>query len=223
MRLLPNSHQTSCQEHTGAVALMNSSVPEHGNYKGVRKGSGEEHQEEMQSFFRGYQLFLEIPRPLSQGFLLFWAAQKSSGFDWQRGFLSCWQTACEGRSQTQGFSRNLSEVPGGLTKWARLLRSSKHVEFPNTQLEFAPHLRQQVKPASGGHFPRGSLASCRLFSSCRQLARIQPSAQPPLCGTQAAALTLHVKVAESRSCCRLPFSGAGTGQRCRTGSCSQHR
>lgn len=41
----------------GAVALMSSSVPEHGNYKGVRKGSGEEHQEERQSFLEHISCF----------------------------------------------------------------------------------------------------------------------------------------------------------------------
>lgn len=89
--------------------------------------------------------------------------------------------------------------------------------FPNTQLELAPHLRQQVKLASGRRFPRGSLASCRLFSSCRQLVWIQPSAQPPLRRTQAAALIPHVHDAESRYAAGSPFlvlaqrEGAGWG------------
>lgn len=83
----------------GAVALMSLSVPEHGNYKGVRTGSGEERQEEMQSFFRRCQLFREVLTPLSQGFILLRAPEKSSGFDWQMSLLSCWQTARDCRSQ----------------------------------------------------------------------------------------------------------------------------
>lgn len=47
------------------VTLTSSSVPEHGDFKGVRKGSGEEDQEGTQSFLRGDQLFLVVPRPLS--------------------------------------------------------------------------------------------------------------------------------------------------------------
>lgn len=97
----------------GAVALMSSSVPEHGNYKGVRKGSGEEHQEERQSFFRAYQLFLKVPRPLSQGFLLLCAAQKSSGFDWQKGLLIAGKKLVSAGVKYKGFPGTAQKLPAG--------------------------------------------------------------------------------------------------------------
>lgn len=77
-----------------------------------------------------------------------------------------WPLACEGRSQTPGFSRN--------HRWADTGRSPAR-GFPRTQPEFAPRLGPQVKAASGGRFPRGRHG---LRSRCRQLVRIQPSQQP---------------------------------------------